>query len=224
MRVPKPRLLDVFCGAGGCSVGYERAGFEVAGIDIDPHPDYPFAFVQADAMEVLQDRAFLSRFEVVHTSPPCPRYSAATNARPGLAEKHPDLVGPVRDLLRDWGGVYVIENVPGAPLDHPALICGWAMGLRHIRRHRLFESNVFLMSPGCLCPDGDTISVFGNSGEDRRRSTRAEFGMIRKHVPLKEIRELMGVQWMTKRDDISDAIPPSYTQHIGEQLIEAIRS
>lgn len=208
------RLLDLFCGAGGCSVGYHRAGFDVWGIDNQPHPDYPFTLWVADAMDALADTTFLSQFDVVHTSPPCPRYSVATNAT-GTRDNHPDLIGPVRGALQAWGGPYLIENVPGAPLLSPVLICGWAMGLKHIRRHRLFETNMALMSPGCLCPFGDAVSVFGNSGEDRRKSV----GEVRKHVPLAEVRQLMGVPWMSNRGDVSDAIPPAYTEYLGEQML-----
>lgn len=213
----KPRLLDLFCGAGGCSVGYHRAGFDVVGVDNKPHPDYPFPMVVTDAMVLLGVPAFLQGFDVVHASPPCPRYSVATHAR-GNAHEHPDLVMPVREALRAWGGVYIIENVPGAPLENPALVCGWAMGMKHIKRHRLFESNAPLMSPGRLCPKGDTVSVFGHSGEDRRRSA----GGVRKHVPISEVRELMGVNWMSNRDDVSDSIPPAYTEYLGGQLLDWI--
>lgn len=219
----RPRLLDLFCGAGGCSVGYDRAGFEVVGVDKEPHPDYPFPMVVADAMEFLAVPTFLAGFAVVHASPPCPRYSVATaNQSAEQRAKHPDLVGPVRDALHAWGGTYIMENVPGAPLDHPTLICGWAMGLKHIKRHRLFESNAPLMSPGCLCPNGDTVSVFGHSGEDRRRQTIAERGRIGTHVPTSEVRELMGVEWMNSRDDVSDSIPPAYTHYLGEQLLASL--
>jgi len=203
-------------------MGYARAGFDVVGVDIDPHPDYPFEFIQADALDVMIDHDFLSRFVVVHASPPCPRYSVTGSIGSYNPEDKPDLVGPTRDLLNYWGGNWVMENVPGAPMPNAITLCGWAMGLRHIKRHRLFESTEFLMSPGCACPKGDTVSVFGHSGEDRRKSTIAKYGEMRKHVPLAEVRELMGVQWMTNRDDVSDSIPPAYTQHIGEQLIAAL--
>jgi DNA (cytosine-5)-methyltransferase 1 len=105
---------------------------------------------------------------------------------------------------------------------NPLLICGWAMGLRHIKRHRLFESNLPLMSPGCLCPVGDTVSVFGHSGEDRRRATVAQHGAMRKHVPIGEVRDLMGVDWISSRDEVSEAIPPAYTQYLGEQARELL--
>lgn len=194
----RPRLLDLFSGAGGCSVGYHRAGFDVVGIDKDPHPDYPYEFHQLDALDVLRDRDYLSTFDVVHASPPCPRYSVATHAT-GTRDDHPDLVGPVRELLQTWGGV----------------ICGWALGLRGIKRHRLFESNVWLMSPGCMCPAGGSVSIFGHA------SDLIENG-VRRHVPFTEARALMGVEWMTRREDMADAIPPAYTQYLGEQLLDHV--
>lgn len=211
----RPRLLDLFCGAGGCSVGYDRAGFDVTGVDIEPHPDYPYELIVADAMDVLADTAFLARFDMVHASPPCPRYSTSTVMHD--RSKHPDLVEPVRDRLAARGGSWVIENVPGAPMPAAVMVCGAAMGLRWIRRHRLFESNLPIMSPGCACDHRGTVSIFGHSGEDRRG------GRLVQHVALTEIRELMGVPWMTRREDIADAIPPAYTEYIGGQLLDELR-
>jgi DNA (cytosine-5)-methyltransferase 1 len=211
----KPRLLDLFCGAGGCSVGYARAGFDVVGVDIEPHPDYPY---EMWLRSWERSEHWWGLFDVIHASPPCPRYSVATRAE--NRDKHPDLVGPVRDALRDWGGVYVIENVPGAPLDNPMMICGRAMGLEAIARHRLFESNAPLMSPGCACDGQGSVSVFGHSGEDRRKSTRERLGgAYGQHLGIAEVKKLMGVEWMTRRDDVSDAIPPAYTEFIGEQIM-----
>jgi DNA (cytosine-5)-methyltransferase 1 len=215
--VSRPKLLDLFCGAGGCSVGYHRAGFDVTGVDIESHPDYPFTLIVADAMEVLGDAELLDGFDVVHASPPCPRYSAARTIGSYDPEDKPDLVAPVREALS--GRVWVMENVPGAPMPNAVTYCGWGVGLKHIRRHRLFESSAFLLSPGCACPNGDSISVFGHSGEDRRKATIAAGGGKGTHIPIAEVRELMGVPWMRNRDDVSDAIPPAYTEHIGAQLI-----
>jgi DNA (cytosine-5)-methyltransferase 1 len=199
-------------------MGYHRAGFDVTGVDIEPHADYPFPMIVADAMDVLTDLAFLGRFEVKHASPPCPRYSAARTIGTYDPEDKPDLVGPVREAL--FGHTWVMENVPGAPMPAAVTYCGWGVGLKHIRLHRLFESSAFILSPGCACPDGDSISVFGHSGEDRRKTTLAANGGRKgTHVPTAEVRELMGVQWMRSRDDVSDAIPPAYTEHIGAQLI-----
>lgn len=219
----RPKLLDLFCCAGGCSMGYYDAGFDVTGVDIEPRPSYPFPFIEADALEVLADHDFLNQFDVIHASPPCQRYSVAASAW-GNADTHPDLLPPTREALRAWGGPYLIENVETAPMDHALLICGWAMGLKHIRRHRLFESNLPLMSPGCLCPNGDTVSVFGHSGEDRRKSTMKARGGLRGHVPIDEVRELMGVPWISSRDAVSESIPPAYTQYLGEQVLDRLEA
>lgn len=213
------RLLDLFCGAGGCSVGYHRAGFDVEGWDIEPHPDYPYLLTVGDAMEALADRAYLSTFDVVHASPPCPRYSTATPA--DARDRHPDLVAPVRDALRAWGGTYVIENVPGAPLDHPVIYCGKAMSLPRIKRHRLFESSAWLMSPGCACDSSPVVGVYG-AHADRPGGWSRPDGTSRgtKATSVADAGDALGIDWMTSWGDLSDAIPPAYTEHIGAQLLE----
>jgi len=213
----KPRLLDLFAGAGGCSVGYARAGFEVVGVDIAPHPDYPFALFVGDAMDALSDLALWDRFDVIHASPPCPRYSSATpEANRG---SHPDLVGPVRELLQEWGGTYVIENVPGAPLLNPTRLCGSSFGLG-VRRHRLFESNAPLMGLECVhASQPEVWGVYGDHG-DLTPVTRPN-GASRgnKARDAAHAREVLGIDWMTEWDDLADAIPPAYTEHVGAQII-----
>lgn len=213
----KPRLLDLFAGAGGASMGYHLARFEVVGVDIEPQPRYPFEFHQADALEFPLDG-----FDAVHASPPCQAYSVANNIH-GRTD-HPDLVGEVRDRLLAWGGPYVIENVPGAPLHNPMTLCGLSLGL-NVKRHRLFESNVFMMAPPCGDHSGDWLLVFGHTVLERGKATAKAKGggnvIRRRHVGTDRGRQAMGIDWMT-RDELSQAIPPAYTRFIGEQLLDAV--
>lgn len=144
----KPRLLDLFCGAGGCSVGYERAGFDVVGVDLNPQPRYPFEFRQVDAIDVLNHLRCgglrRDNFDAIHASPPCQDYSAAMAHL--SSGDFPRLIEPVRDLLVEIGLPWVIENVVGAPLPiqsdlfgaHGVELCGTMFDLR-VYRHRLFE-------------------------------------------------------------------------------------
>ncbi|MPZ74005.1 MAG: hypothetical protein GEU74_12380 [Nitriliruptorales bacterium] len=217
----RPRLLDLFCGAGGCSVGYHRAGFDVVGVDIEPHGDYPFELTVADAMDVLADRAFLNGFDVVHASPPCPRYSTITPAH--ARDSHPDLLPPVRAALKAWGGLYVIENVPGAVryMENPTKFCGSSFGLE-VRRHRFFESNAPLMSTPCRHPEqGRPIGVYGDHAQDDSEYRRPD-GTRRGHKAhdLDHAQRALGIDWMTEWDDLTEAIPPAMTEYIGGQLID----
>ena len=219
----RPRLLDLFCGAGGAAVGYDRAGFDVTGVDIEPHPDYPFPFICGDAMTILGDAGFLAGFDVIHASPPCPRYSSITPAH--RRNDHPDLVGPVRAALEAWGGVYVIENVVGAPLLNPAKLCGSSFGLG-VRRHRLFESNVFLMTPECEHVwQGEPWGVYGDHGDRSGRVPKPGGGFrSRKARDRDHAAQVLDLDHITRWDDLTDAIPPAYTQWVGGRLLEAIRS
>jgi DNA (cytosine-5)-methyltransferase 1 len=215
--VTPPLALDTFCGAGGAGMGYHRAGFDVIGIDREPHADYPFPMIVGDAMEYLADAGFLAQFDVIHASPPCPRYSTATPA--AARDRHPDLVGPVREALKAWGGTYVIENVPGAPLDHPVMLCGSAFGLR-VRRHRLFESNAFLMSPGCYHGSTVAVGVYG-AHPDREGGWLRPDGTSRglKATSVADAQHAMQIDWMTRWEDLADAIPPAMTEFLGSQLV-----
>lgn len=219
------RLLDLFSGAGGCSVGYARAGFEVVGVDIEPHRTYPYEFIQADAMDVLADRDFLLTFDVIHASPPCQAYSITRHTH---SVEHPDLYAPVREALIDLGRPWVIENVPGVPMPDYLLLCGSMFDLRTtdtdgtplaLRRHRWFESSEFLMAPGpCRHDDTQVGGVYGGG------STSTDAARIRRggYTPRAAVaRQLMGIDWMSL-DDLTQAIPPAYTEHIGVQLLHAL--
>jgi DNA (cytosine-5)-methyltransferase 1 len=213
-------LLDLFSGAGGAAVGYARAGFEVVGVDIAPQPRFPFEFHQADALEFPLDG-----FDVIHASPPCQAYSVANNIHG--REDHPRLVEPIRARLLAWGGPYVIENVPRAPLLNPVTICGLSLGL-NVKRHRLFESNMPLMVPPCHSNHaGDWLLVFGHTVLERGKEIgrTAKNGPIirRRHVGTDRGREAMGIDWMN-RDELSESIPPAYTELIGHQIITCLRN
>jgi DNA (cytosine-5)-methyltransferase 1 len=158
----KPRLLDLFCGAGGCAMGYFQAGFEVVGVDIAAQPNYPFEFHQADALTFP-----LEGFDAIHASPPCQGYSVANNIHD--RDDHPLLIAEVRNLLRATDLPYVIENVEGArrEMHCPVTICGLALGL-NVRRHRLFECSFPVMVPPCTGHDRDYLIVFGQGAARTR--------------------------------------------------------
>lgn len=215
------RLLDLFAGAGGAGEGYRRAGFEVVGIDIEPHDYKPGWLIVMDAMAALRDTAMLSQFDAVHASPPCQGYSTMS-ALPN-AREYPKLIAEVRDLLEQWGGPYVIENVVGArsEMRDPIMLCGSMFGLsgmgrdgtrRQLRRHRLFESNVPMLAPGCQ-HHGEPVGVYGTGGGGQmNRGYKAH---------LEDAREAMGIDWMSM-DDLREAIPPAYTEYTGRHLTEAL--
>lgn len=218
----RPRLLDLFCCAGGAAMGYHRAGFEVVGVDIKSQPRYPFEFVRAD-VKGLSDE-FLAGFDVVHASPPCQGYTELRHA-PG-AVGAPRMIAEVRERLRATRRPYVIENVPGAAADmiFPMRLHGEMFGLGaqgcKLQRDRLFESNVFLTPPqDWVKSNRPVIGVYG--GHARKRSAKAG-GRGTKDVWVGGHRaaaaEALGIDWMTLAE-MSESIPPAYTQWIGEQLI-----
>lgn len=218
----RPRLLDLFSGAGGCSVGYSRAGFDVVGVDHRPMPRYPFEFHQGDALEYLEKHG--REFDVIAASPPCQAYSAANNIH-GRTD-HPDLIGVTREALIATGRPWVIENVPRAPLYFPAVVCGLALGL-NVKRHRLFESSEVLFGTGCKGHNKDYAIVFDGGAKARARQIgrTAKNGPIlrRAHIPHDLASQAMGIDWMI-RDELSQAIPPAYTEFIGNQLLRIVRA
>jgi DNA (cytosine-5)-methyltransferase 1 len=213
----RPRLLDLFCGAGGAAVGYHRAGFDVVGVDHKPQPHYPFEFWQMDVRDVWPQ--FVD-FDAIHASPPCQAYSIANNIH--ARDDHPDLLPTTRTLLEATGLPYVIENVPGAPMNNWVVVCGLAIGVG-VKRHRWFESNIALLVPPCPHGHpGDWVSVFGHTVLSRGHVIgKAKGGgnrIQRQHLGTDVGREAMGIDWMT-RDELSEAIPPAFTEHIGGQLL-----
>lgn len=213
----RPRLLDLFCGAGGAAMGYHRAGFDVVGVDIEPQPAYPFTFIQADAVESVAAWN-LAPFAAIHASPVCIRWTSLPLTAE-QREKHPDQITPLRPLLQATGLPYVIENVPRAPLRGAALICGATMGLKVIV-HRKFEANWLLMSAGCSCPaDATTRHGFVN------RRPRGPLASGRKAPRRGEDhwRSEAGLDWLTGQA-ARNAIPPAYTEYIGRQLLDHLEA
>jgi len=207
----------LFCGAGGSAQGYYEAGFDVVGVDIRPQPRYPFEFVLGDALEELRD--FPLGFDAVHASPPCQAYSTTRGLH---TNEYPELVPVVRDLLKQTGLSYVIENVVGAPMTNRVVLCGSSFGLG-VWRHRQFESNVmFWNPPACqhvLVPL--PLDVTGG-GPSKKPRTSPGGGMSRKPRNMAEASAAMGVDWMT-RAELNEAIPPAYTKWIGEQLLDSLK-
>ncbi len=201
----RPLLLDLFCGAGGAAVGYHRAGFDVVGVDIAPQPNYPFEFHQGDAMTWPLDG-----YDAIHASPPCQAYSVAT-LQHRATNTYPDLVAATRERLVASGLPYVIENVPGAPLLNAVQVCASGLGMVRLRRHRLFESNRFLFGVPCVHGQNiDILSVVGHS-EGSGKSGPGYLKADKEYA--------MGIDWMN-RDELSEAIPPAYTEFIGAQLLQ----
>jgi DNA (cytosine-5)-methyltransferase 1 len=223
LRVMRPRLLDLFCGAGGAAMGYHRAGFDVVGVDIAPQPHYPFEFVQTDALDVLANLSgnsmryslALDMFDAIHASPPC-QWGTAYGRRPDHVKDSPNLIPTVRKLLHETGLPYIIEQ-PETNREHmqaPVTLCGSSFGL-DVRRHRCFELNVAMLAPPCQHDWQTPRFAPATNRKNLRRTVEVDVWRI----PLEVQKKAMGIDWMT-RDELSEAIPPAYTEFIGKQLLD----
>ena len=213
----KPRLLDLFCGAGGAGMGYHRAGFDVVGVDNVIQPDYPFTFAFGDALDFLANH--WRAFDAVHASPPCQASTALTKGT-NKGREYVQLIPETRRLLRATGLPTVIENVQGADVRRDLTLCGEMFGLDVIR-HRYFEVAGFDATAPAHKPhrgrvrgwrhgtyfDGPYLAVYGDGGG---KGSVAEW------------QAAMGIDWTDNRKAIAEAIPPAYTEHIGRQLLAHI--
>ena len=212
----RPKLLDLFCGAGGCSVGYHRAGFDVVGVDLHPQKNYPYEFIQADALEYVA--AHGQEYDAIHASPPCQVYSVTASLSTG---SHPDLVDPVRKLLEASNKSYVIENVAGAPLvGAPLLLCGSMFELALIR-HRYFENNIGLWIPPRPCTCSGLFTHSGHGQYSAFENGATAICVVGNDYKTSDGKTAMGIDWMTGKE-LSQAIPPEYTEYIGRFLIKAV--
>jgi DNA (cytosine-5)-methyltransferase 1 len=232
----KLRGLDLFCGAGGCTKGYQLAGFHMTGVDINPQPHYcGDQFVQADALEFP-----LEGYDFIHASPPCQAYTLMRHMGKRAGEEALDLVGATRARLIGSGVPWVMENVVGSPLKNPLVLCGSSFGLG-VRRHRLFESSHLILGQPCnhdprawpvaVWGDGrpsrkkarrehrGPIAVYGDHPEDSaiHRATDNRPGLTRRAATLQVASQAMGIDWMDWRE-ITQAIPPAYCEFIGDQI------
>jgi DNA (cytosine-5)-methyltransferase 1 len=229
----RPRLLDLFCGAGGAAEGYSRAGFEVVGVDVKPQPNYPFEFHQADALEVLRYEAFPHEawgdIDAIHASPPCQfatQMSARWRGKGTKADTHVNLLTPTLELLRGLELPWVVENVPGAKhfMRAGVTLHGGMFGLG-VHRPRLFESNVLILAERvsqCVGPigiygkpDGRILYRYRNNGNMKGKS------LLHAAKSIEEASAAMGIDWMTW-DELRESIPPAYTEHIGHYLLAMI--
>lgn len=204
-------LLDLCAKAGGAAEGYRRAGWNVTCVDIKPQPRNPFKFIQADALHYLAEH--WQNYDAVHISPPCQPFSAMSACRPGLADEYPDLIAAARGLLDLTGLPYVIENVPRSPLRPDLMLCGQMFGL-DLYRHRIFETNWFAWQPDH--PRHTTPA--SRAGHWKPGTIMSISGHV---SPIAEAKRAMGIDWMS-RDELAEAIPPAYTEHIGWQLLDHI--
>lgn len=205
-------LLDVFCGAGGATRGYQRAGFHVTGVDIHLQPNYcGDDFAQGDALDFIRD--YGGYFEGIHASPPCQAWSRMSNCRVGLSDTYPQLISQARQLLEETGLPWVIENVVGSQLVDPITLCGQMFGLE-LYRHRLFEGSFPLTAP----PHPEHVIPASKAGHWTPGTIMSVAGHV---APVAKAREVMGIDWTT-RDELAEAVPPAYTEHVGLQLMARV--
>ena len=210
----QPILLDLFCGAGGAAMGYHNAGFKnIVGVDLHPQPNYPFEFVQCAAITYLKEHGH--KFDFIHASPPCQKFTALQNVWHNVLE-HPDLVTPIRVELKASNRIWVIENVVGAPLLSPIMLCG-AMFKLGTYRHRIFESNIFLSAPV------EPKHVIKQTKLGRPPVLGEMMQVVGHFSGVAQGRQAMGIDWMT-RDELSQSIPPAFTHYIGQQILQKLSS
>lgn len=205
----KPRILDLFCGAGGAAMGLHRAGFEVVGVDIKPQPHYPFEFHQGDALTYP-----LEGFDAYWASPPCQRYSSATPN--SSRENHPDLYVATREMLQATGKPWILENVIGAPYGYGIILCG-SMFEMEIQRHRNFETSWLMFQPECK-HDSWKHRPYTITGRGSKEATEYKHS---NHCANRDAGKIMGMEWATW-DEIKLAIPPAYSEYLGKYLLNAI--
>lgn len=228
----RPRLLELCACEGGATVGYQRAGWHVTAVDLDGAAlarNPADVTVKADALDFLRSCDWRD-YDAIHASFPCQRWSA--NGANPAASRWPDLITPGRELLQQTGLPWVMENVPRAPLRRDLILCGTMFGLTttdtdgvllHLKRHRVFESNVPLAAPTkCSHPRGiQWAGVYGGARKDKTEARTIRKGGYVPPDPAVQSRLLGGVDWMTFKGR-RECIPPAYAEWVGGQLLAAV--
>ncbi|MFG3346932.1 DNA methylase [Streptomyces sp. NPDC048018] len=224
----RPLLLDLFCCAGGAAMGYHRAGFDVVGVDIRPRPHYPFAFIQADALEHLATLIAsreIQRYAFVHSSPPCQAkctLSVGTNRSKGWGGTHVDLVAPTRDLLDASGLPYVIEQPNGrAEIRKDISLCGEMFSLG-VLRHRNFELGRWTAARPAHPKHRGRVRGWRH-GEYHDGPYVAPYGNGGGKPTVPELQNAMGITWTDVREELTEAIPPAFSQWLGVAFLDQAR-
>lgn len=207
------KLLDLFCGVGGASVGYHEAGFEVFGVDLKHGKRYPYTYLRANVLDILRNEEYIQQFDVIHASPPCQTHSITKHLRnaQGKSTSKVDLIAETRAALIASGKPYIIENVMGSPLIDPIMLCGSAFGLK-VRRHRIFESNMPLKGTTCNHKEqGRPIGVYGSLRDEIPKGGKTA-------ESIEQAREAMNMPWAIW-SELVEAIPPAYTKYLGQQIL-----
>lgn len=207
------KVLDLFCGAGGASEGYARAGFQVVGVDIAPQPHYPYRFGKRDVLNLPPE--FLAQFDLIHASPPCQHFSRYRNVVKDITDRYSDHLAATIELLTPFP--HVIENVPGAPMRADVILCGSMFGL-DVMRHRWFQTSFPIMSPAC-----------NHKGWERQFKSSSTRANLRYTIevgswdePLDRQKAAMGIDRPITVRELSEAIPPAYTEYLGRQFLDQL--
>lgn len=212
VKVPR-RVLDLYCCAGGAAMGLHRAwpSAEIVGVDIVPQKNYPFTFVLGDALEHSLDG-----FDFIWASPPCQHFSTAAISHRKNGRRYKDLIAATRDRLIASSIPWVMENVTSAPIRKDIVLCGSHFNLKVVR-HRAFElwSGETVKMPPCRHAD-DVVTVCGHGTPAWVMKQRKARGYVA-NPPIAEKRNAMGIHW-TNRNELSQAIPPAYSQFIAEHI------
>lgn len=217
----KPKLLDLFCGVGGAGEGYQRAGFEVTGVDNIEQPNNPHKFILDDALEYLIK--YGNNYDVIHASPPCQLYSVSTYQFRKKGKVYPNLIPPLKEVLDKLEKPYIIENVPLAPIRSDVVFKGYVFGLKVIRERKFELGNgLFILQQEMYKTNkqvkkGDFVTVAGK-GSLKSHKNDHDFKHSKGSI-LENWRFALGIPWAKTYKELANAIPPAYTEYIGQQIL-----